>query len=351
MKTLILRDELFKAAHRWPLIVGSFLIGSLCGLLLTFFWPSPYRATLELVVGLNPYRAYEDSYVAEIAEIPFRNADDYKYWQMQMLNTVVFSDEYLEQTLSNLIEIDAYWRSKSVEDLRGMLQVSWRNAGEWRLAAEASDPQHASQAVSIWQEVILDQTRSSISKAQDIYVLDQQLQTLQEMLFRDETRVEELSDISNTLNQWLGDMHSINQSEQLEILTRWWLFSLVSLSAETDPAWQSLLEAFPSENAPLSEYESWVEKTMTSLEIEMGLLSTRINNLINEQENVLNEWKIALQDADGLAATLSVEKDGNSGPNIRQLRPIPLGALVGGLLGVLIWSGFTLIQISKGLTA
>ena len=349
MKTLILRDELLKASHRWPLIVASFLIGSLSGLLLAFIWPSPYRATLELVVGLNPYRADEDNYVAEIAEIPFRNADDYKYWQMQMLNTVVFSDEYLEQTLSNLMVIDDYWGSKSVEDLHSMLQVYWRNAGEWRLAAEASDPQNASQAVTIWQEVILDHTSSSISKAQDIYALDQQIQTLQEMLFKDESRVEELLNISDTLNQWLGDMQSINQSEQLEILTRWWLFTLVSRSAEMDPAWQSLLDAFPSADAPLSEYESWVEKTITSIEIEMGLLSTRINNFYNEQENLLDEWKIALQDADGLAASLSVEKDGNSEPNIRKLRPVPLGTLVGGLLGVLIWGGITLIQISRGL--
>jgi hypothetical protein len=351
MKTLILRDELLKAAHHWPLIVGSFLIGSLGGLLVTFAWPSPYRANLELVVGLNPYRAYEDNYVAEIAEIPFRNADDYKYWQMQMLNTVVFSDEYLEQTLSNLMENDDYWENKSVEDLRSMLQVYWRNAGEWRLSAEASDPQHASQAVTIWQEVILDHTSSSITKAQDIYVLDQQMQTLQEMLFRDETRIEELSNISDTLNQWLGDMQSINQSEQLEILTRWWLFSLVSRSAEMDPAWQSLLDAFPSADAPLSEYDTWVEKTMTSIEIDMEQLSTRINNIENQHANLLDEWKIALQDSDGLAATLSVEKDDNSEPNIRKLRPVPLGALVGGLLGVLIWGGITLIQLSRGLSA
>jgi uncharacterized protein involved in exopolysaccharide biosynthesis len=61
------RDEILAAAHRWYWVVASFLLGALLGWLVSFVWPAPYRATLNLYVGLNAYRATRDLYIAEVA--------------------------------------------------------------------------------------------------------------------------------------------------------------------------------------------------------------------------------------------------------------------------------------------
>jgi len=349
MKMVELRDEIFAAAHMWPIITASFLAGSLIGILVSFVWPSPYRATLELIVGLDPYRVAQDNYISEFAEVPFRNADDYKYWQMQQLNALVFSDDYLDETLSRLVDIDTYWQEVSVEELREILQVYWRNAGMWRLAAEVSKSPYAEQAVETWRDVILEKTEDSIAYAREIFLLDLQLQVIRESLLKVRNRLEQLSEVEEALSQIHAELESDDNFNLLNPSERWRLLSLVSQAAGMNLGWQSLLDAFPVSNDHVEDYISWVEKVMIGIGVESETLSNQIESLERESVIVLAEWEDAVQDGDGLAATLTVEKIIGLDTSVRQLRPTYIAALVGGLLGLLVWGVFTLMRIQKGL--
>ena len=349
MKTVVLRDEIFAAAHRWPIIVASFLVGSLIGILVSLVWPSPFRATLELAVGLNPYRVTDDNYISEFAEVPFRNADDYKYWQMQQLNALVFSDDYLDETLARLREMDTYWREVSVEELREIFQVYWRNAGVWRLAAEVSKSPYAEQAVEIWRDVILEKTKASIDYAREIFLLELQLQVIRESLLKVQNRLEKLSEVEEALSQLHGELESSNNSDMLNPSERWRLLSLVSQAAGMNLGWQSFLDSFPASNANVEDYLSWVEEIVIAIGVESETLSNQVESLDRENEVVLAEWEHAVQDGDGLAATLAVEQITGLDTSVRQLRPTNIAALVGGLLGLLVWGVLTLLRIQRGL--
>jgi len=349
MKMVELRDEIFAAAHMWPIIAASFLAGSLIGILVSFVWPSPYRATLELIIGLDPYRVAQDNYISEFAEVPFRNADDYKYWQMQQLNALVFSDDYLDETLSRLVDIDTYWQEVSVEELREILQVYWRNAGMWRLAAEVSKSPYAEQAVETWRDVILEKTEDSIAYAREIFLLELQLQVIRESLLKVRNRLEQLSEIEEALSQIHAELESDDKSNLLNPSERWRLLSLVSQAAGMNLGWQSLLDSFPVSNDHVEDYISWVERVMIGIGVESETLSNQIESLERESVIVLAEWEDAVQDGDGLAATLTVEKIIGLDTSVRQLRPTYIAALVGGLLGLLVWGVFTLMRIQKGL--
>jgi hypothetical protein len=100
------RDEILLITHRWPIILLFCLVGSLVGWIISFCSPSPHRATKELYVGLNVYRATEDRNAAEHAGIQFSNPNDYKNWQMANLNSLIFMDVEPSQQPRPLLVFD-----------------------------------------------------------------------------------------------------------------------------------------------------------------------------------------------------------------------------------------------------
>jgi len=349
MKKVVLRDEIFEAAHRWPIIVASVLVGSLIGILVSSIWPSPYRATLELSVGLNPYRVSDDDYISEFAGVPFRNADDYKYWQMLQLNALVLSDDYLDETLERLREIDEHWQEVSVEELREIFQVYWRNAGTWRIAAEVSKSQLAEQAVETWRDVILEKTEASIASAQEIFLLELQIQAIRDSLLQARIRSDLLLEVEETLVKFHKELESLKNSDPIDPSERWRLLSLVSQAAGMNIGWQSLLDSFPESHADEEEYSSWLDEIVIHIGVESELLSNQVEVLERESDQVLAEWEQAVKDGDGLAATLTVEQISGFNMSVRQLRPTGIAALVGGLLGLLVWGVFTSLRIQRRL--
>ena len=349
MKTLVFRDAIYSAAHRWPAIVGSFMVGSLIGILVALVWPSPFRATVELGVGLNLYRADEDDYVAQLAEVPFRNADDYKYWQMQQLEALALSDEYLDETLTRLVKDDVYWREITSNNLREMLGVYWRNAGRWRLAAESSESQYAVQALETWRDVILEKTNNSINNAKNIYVIDLELKRIKDAQLHANSRQKQLAEIKSALTQWQNEYASSSDSLVLNPSDREWLITLGSQAAGFTQSWQMLLSSFPASNAPLAVYLTWVDQLLIGIETESEVIVGELEELQQQSDNLLSEWETALQDGDGLAATLTVELLSGAEPSVRYLRPTATAALVGGLVGLLVWSVISLLRINRGL--
>jgi hypothetical protein len=154
------------------------LVGVLIGWLIALTVPTPYRATKELYVGLNIYQANQDSNAADFAGIQFYNADDYKNWQMANLNSLVYIDPIIDQTLYALQETDPYWQSINRHELTKMLHVYWRNAGKWRLVAEHPQAERAQQAVLLWEAAVIEQVALSIEQSRQVMTLHIQMQAL-----------------------------------------------------------------------------------------------------------------------------------------------------------------------------
>lgn len=342
-----LRESVFVAAHRWPLMAACFLLGGLLGWFSAYLWPAPYRASLELAVGLNPYRSGEDRYLAAFANTEFRNPDDYKHWQMAQLGVLASSDEYLQETLARLRGESGEWQGVGVAELRGMLRATWRNAGRWRLTAEAADPALASQAVQAWREVIVEKANQAIGHSRKIFLLDIELQAI----VAERTKARLKQETLPRAEAWLEDWRETAQASgggALPTLERW---RLVSLAASACPERRELLAELPPPQAARPEYLPWIERLRIAIEQEGQAARAELAALEQRNAQVLAEWETSLQAASGLSATLSVEVLNGEPPQVDRPRPASLSALAGSLLGALAWGLWLLIRVMRRVQA
>jgi hypothetical protein len=340
-------EAIFKAAHRWPLMLALILAGSLLGLLFTFVWPSPYRATTEIYVGLNPYRAVEDQSVAAFAQTDFRNADDYKYWQMEQLNGLALFDDYLNETLSRLRDENEYWNGIDISELRNMLSLYWRNAGQWRLVAETNDPRHAGQAVSAWRAVILEKTARALLNSKDLFLLDLELQKIKDSQQESGQRRADLASIRGGLLSWRTDISQRSPSQSLEDLERWQLWNLAARAAAPDQNWRTILKEIPGQGSSARDYVPWIDQLLIAIDSETETLESHIESLAERQTQIAGQWQEALGQSQGLAATLQIEKPSNTPPEVHKVRPTGSAILVGGGFGFILFVFVVLVDVSK----
>ena len=340
----MLRDEILAGFHRWPVIVAFALAGTLLGLVFTYFWPSSYRANVELSVELNPYRVLDDQYIPEFSNAEFRNIDDYKHWQMLQLSIVVNSDPYLLETLTRLRELDPYWDSIEMQDLREMLNANWRNAGQWRLVADAENSIRAVGAVATWRDVILNLTNDSIAHSRELFNLELTLRSLNDELVKNQLQGAMLEETLGSLINAFNELNNAEGDFPLSEPDRVDLFTLANQMAEGS---RVIVEEFPDDGAPVSDYSTWVERAI--LIVERDIDSSKVANVaLNEQiSSVTSEWELGINEAQGLSATLSLKKPQNKEPEVRQVRSYSLAALIGTLVGLLLWILVFLIQITR----
>ncbi len=340
----MLRDEILAGFHRWPVIVAFALAGMLLGLVFTYFWPSSYRANVELSVELNPYRVLDDQYISEFSNAEFRNIDDYKHWQMLQLSIVVNSDPYLLETLTRLRELDPYWDSIEMQDLREMLNANWRNAGQWRLVADAENSLRAVGAVATWRDVILNLTNVSIAHSRELFNLELTLRSLNDELVKNQLQGAALEETLGSLTNAFNELNNAEGDFPLSEPDRVDLFTLANQMAVGS---RVIVEEFPDDGAPVSDYSTWVERAI--LIVERDINSSKVANAaLNEQiSSVTSEWELGINEAQGLSATLSLKKPQNKEPEVRQVRSYSLAALIGTLVGLLLWILVFLIQITR----
>jgi hypothetical protein len=347
MDEWVLRDELLSAFHRWPVIVAFILLGCLLGLAFAFVWPSQYRATTELSVELNPYRALDDRYVSEFAGFEFRNVDDYKHWQMSQLSIIVLSDPYLEETRSRLILIDPYWESIGIQELREMLKVSWRNAGLWQLSAEADSSERAVEALETWQDVILDLSGNAIATSRGLFELELQLRSLNDQLLEAQECLPILEETRTDLTNLTESILEANPDEIPAQSDRMQLTALVFRVKDCDSGWQLILDQFPGESSPASDYAAWADLFEGAINQGMTTLETQINYLNEEISSVNSAWEADLKKAQGLSASLTIELPSSDLQDVSRIRTSSLAALVGGLMGLLAWFMLFLLRITR----
>lgn len=341
-----LQDEILDATHRWPLIVLFCLVGSLLGWGVSMIWPSPYRATKELYIGLNLYQVPSQEGIVGMTNLQFNNIDDYKNWQMANLNSLVFMQEILDETLQRLRQADNNWSTVTRSELEDMLDVYWRNAGKWRLVAETDDQQRAIQAVTIWQDVVIERVQGAIDQARETIALDTQMKSTTAAQAQAISRLAELTLIHQSIQRQRAAIASLPADLPVEENLRWTTWEPLS-QAGLGQAWTILNESFPSPEKPAQDYLPWLDRALQLLDHETRILNAQIQELEKNKQQTVADYSIATQASLGISANLQVGRLNNDPPQHSLVRPTGLFMLVGAALGLIAWLFTWLASITR----
>lgn len=320
-----IRLEVLNAAHRWQVIMFFVLAGSLIGAAIAFLIPTPIRAETSLQVAYS-------------ADIHLRNPDDYKNWQMEQLNLLIISPEVLQETLNRLKSQGSHWANSSPDDLAQRLHVYWRNAGEWRLVAEANTAARAQELVITWEQVILDQIRVATGHASAVLEISALLDNLANKLVDLRQRKLELEQINQSLKDWMQTTNPAILNRPLDTRQRWRLQAQAATAAQWNPEGVAVLRAIPPSEAPASDYLPWLEKMTAYIDQELDLLQPQIEQLSQEYDQLYARWYQERDASRGLTAYLVVTPLEERRSQVKAVRPIGMMTLVGGLLGLLAWA-------------
>jgi hypothetical protein len=344
-RTWNLREELYQSLHRWPTMLALFAVGCLLGVAFSYVWPPYYRAISEIYVALNPYRTYSDSTFLALTKPKYSNLDNYLFWQMAQLEESVYIEEYIQETLTKLRQTDPYWKDVTEDQFRAMLDSDWRTAGKWSLIVQNKNAEHAEQAARTWSETVKEGTDLAILSARDTFMLDEELKTISEKRLQSKLRTEELHSTQEALLSWLDANSETELDQQLQPAERWELLAKVVQPALFTPSWQSILEQQPPPKAPIENYLQWVEQILPIIEIELASLEERITSLDEQYEQISVQYSIEADNSLGLSPNLAIEEVHQHPPKI--IRPTSTLALIGGILGLLIWVLTQLVMITK----
>lgn len=337
MQTWSLRHELLNALQHWPYLVGSFLAGSLIGLIFILLRPSPYQAEQTIYVGINPYRAPLDTNVSAYANFEFTNVDDYKNWQLSQLNQLIFLDDFIQDTLTNLQSSGDAWANLSPAELRGMLEVNWRNAGRWSLTAEAASSELAIQLVQAWSQVIFEKTSAAVSSAQKTMLLELSLRENDAGLTSTQARQVAFNTLAEALSAWQLQSRQLPPTQVVSEAHYQRLDNMVSRAAGSEASWDSLIESFPGPQAPASGLVRFCEQVIGRIEQEQEILANQKLLLEESRSALAEEYATASLQSRGLSPSLVIEGLETQPPQVSPLRQTSTAILAGGFSGLLLW--------------
>ena len=342
---LSVREEVLQTSHHWPAIFSFCLAGIVIGWGVSIFWPTNYRASKEIYVGINPYRALEDRNAAEHADIEFINPDDYKNWQMANLNNIIQMDWLIQKTLAELQKEDDFWTTVSEADLGRMLKVNWRNAGKWRLVAEGADQRRAAQAVTTWHNIVLDELKGATLQAQNALVFDTQLQEIVARQIIMEMKIAELTQFQDNLYAWEQEYINPSINQSLDDNARRELETLFN-GAGSENEWLYQFISIIPHSSSAAEYQDWIMQVSSATETEIQSLASQLNFLNTQQADIFTRYTQASNDSYGLSSNLVVEEIRERSIEKYAVRPMGLIILVGGAIGLLLWTALWLIKVT-----
>ena len=324
-----LRAEILDFSHRWPLTFLAFLLGSLIGLGLSYLLPITYRSEAGLSVVYN-------------ADVYPANPDDFKNWYLEQLDIFILSDVVLDETLARLQGQGAGWETMTREGLRERLHAYWRSAGQWRLVAEAPNPEAADRLVKAWKAVILEHVTAATAQAANMLFLTNQHQEVAQAEVVVQMRSLELAHARVALQAWLAGQEVNPAQTPLPDLERWRLLSLAARVANLVPPDKALLASAPPAGSAAVAYIPWINPVLVSLENEAAALQSQTSALASQRQAIQESWAEASQASHGLSAYLLVTELPAANQPAQPVRQASGIALVGGIVGVLIWSVFWL---------
>ena len=333
---LVLREEILKTTHRWPIILLFCLVGALIGWTISLIWPPTFRASKEIYVAINPYRALTDKNTAEYAGVQFNNPDDYKNWQMANLDALVHSTWMIAATLNRLRETDNFWLSIDEAEFSQMSKVNWRNAGKWQLVVDSPDINHSSQGVTAWHDVIIEQIQTAVYKAQDILVLDKQLHTNSALITTLISRYGELQHIKNLLKSERSFFSARNPGDLVDTFERESILkSLAPLASQADT--QKSLNTFPQQGSSVGELNEWFAKGIQTVEGELIAINNQVTFLQQKNDEIAADYKNSSDKSFGLSGNLLIDSLSNQPSEKYPVRPQGALILIGASLGLLLW--------------
>ena len=344
-----LREALYQALHNWPKMLAFAVLGSLIGLVASLIWPPLYRSSAEVFVALNPYRSYADrDFVAQTKE-RYSNLDDYKNWQMSQLQSVVFLEEILQDTLERLQQEDGFWSAVSLEQLQAMLHTEWRTAGTWSLVAQDRQSERATQASHAWEAAALQRITAATAASRRLISLDVEMQAVANDQLATRQRQETLEKALAALDEWEQSVASIPQDQPLEPAQRWQVLTIVAHAANFTPQWAALLQSQPAEDAPLKDYLGWVAQALPVIESDLADAEEKLDELEKTGGLLLTQYEQQAEESLGLSPNLEFSHQGQISP--QALRPTSLMVLIGAALGLCVWALLELMSISRALHA
>jgi hypothetical protein len=347
MRSWSLSEELYRSFHQWPRISLFFLIGCLAGWLIAWVLPPNYRASANVYVALNPYRTYEDSNFLANVNPEYTNLDDYKNWQMAQLNSAVYLDEIIQETLDRLKEQDQSWQAVEASQLRDLLKAEWRTAGKWSLVADNRKAELATQAAETWGDVIFKRVGSAVDSARDLMSTDNEMGLTAQSLAQASSHLQQLETIRDQLKQWEAAAKALPADEPLAADERWEVLSMVAGLAKFEPSWMEILKNQPDETASRQMTLTWIDQVLSLIESEIPGLNESIKEF-EQKQTVLKEQYAAQFDLSlGLSPNLEFEKI-EVAPAER-VQPTGLMTLIGGVCGLLLWVFKELVRINNQL--
>lgn len=320
-----LRDEILRIGSRWPYPILAFILGSLIGLGLSLLLPTQYRAETRIGVFYN-------------FDVIFRNPDDFKNAEMESLNTIVLSESVVNQTLNLLQGLDPYWNRFSITDLTPRMRVYWRNTGTWRLVVKVGDPSHATQLAQTWKQVVIDTVNQAIQSGAAMANLNQQIKSAAEQQVATQMRLTELTQIKSALEAWRSTASIQDGNQSMDIYQGWYLGSLVARVVLFDTTGRELLRATPKPSASILEYLPWVDRAIIILDEQFASIQNQIPLLASMLAEYIAQWNEAYTKSLGLSSYLRVESIPDVQPKIAEpIQTYSVTALVGGIMGTLIW--------------
>jgi hypothetical protein len=348
-RTWSLRDEYYRLFHRWPVMLVFFALGCLLGGLLAYLWPAYYKASREIYVGLNAYRAYSDVNFLALAKPRYANIDNYQYWQMNQLNTILSMDVVLQETLDELRLQDSYWAGVDIPGLRRLLDTDWRTAGAWNLNVSHPDQQRALQALDVWSNIAEKHVQAAVKSARHTFMIDQQLEQAAQGLFTARQRQQALAASQAALQAWLEGSARLPQDQPLTPTEKWKVFSAASALALDDPAWRAILDSQPDPDASPEAYRQWITRVLEQIELEQAALPPRLASLEQERAALEERYDVESELSLGLSPNIEIEQFGPQ--SARLVRPSTTLILVGGFVGLLLWLLVELIRITQRVQA
>lgn len=340
-RTWSLRQALYQATHSWLWLVGLILLGGLLGWVASLIWPPTYQATLEVYVALNPYRAYEDTKFLALARPKYSNLDDYKNWQMSELESMIYLEEVLAETLERLQQVDPAWQGMSVLDLRQMLRADWRSAGTWSFVAEGKNRTLTAQAAEVWTQVVIEQVENAIQAAQQTILTDQALETAAREQMQIQRRRQQLLSGQERLQDWRESVAGQAIDQPLLSADRWKVLAIVSGLATFTPAWQKVLAEAPAPQSSGQTYQQWIDQVIEIIGEENEALAEALGQIEVSRSQLMQDYAAQAKASLGLSPNLQVQgMVSPAGPDqaaIETLRPTGTLVLVGGILGMLAW--------------
>ena len=345
MRSWSLSDELYQTFHQWPKISLFFLIGCLIGWVVSLILPVNYRASTTIYVALNPYRTYEDSNFLANVKPEYSNLDDYKNWQMGQLNTAIFLNEIIQETLNRLKEQDQAWMSVDVNQLRDQLLAEWRSAGKWSLVAENRDAELALQAAETWGEIVCERIGTAVDAARELITIDYKIEAAVQSYNEAQSRLQQFELARDQFKSWIATAQELPAEEQIEFAELSQVLGLVTDLAQLEPSWMDVLENQPKTTSSRNDFIEWTGEVLSKIEVEIPDLEASVEHLEDGQTDLEQQYAEQFTLSLGLSPNLEVERI-ETVPAVR-VQPTGIMTLAGGMCGLLLWLFIELVRISN----